>query len=138
MMFTPKLVPSTSLTVSETPSSATEPFGAMKRAKAGRRSSTNLTLSPSGVRSRIMAGRSIDMTGDDMAAELIAESQRALEIDAACPLSKRTAWCAPAVSLETSTANDGALLAPSLTSITREAAAVAGDRGALKAMLVGS
>src|SRR3972149_296999 len=37
MMFTPKRVPSTSLTVSETPSSATAPFPAMKRASAAER-----------------------------------------------------------------------------------------------------
>ena len=42
MMFTPKLVPSTSLTVSETPSSATEPFGGDEAGKAGRTSNTNL------------------------------------------------------------------------------------------------
>ena len=34
MISTEKRVASTSLTVSETPSSATEPFGAMKRASA--------------------------------------------------------------------------------------------------------
>ena len=36
MMFTPKLVPSTSLTVSEMPSSAIEPFGGDEAGKAGR------------------------------------------------------------------------------------------------------
>ncbi len=49
MMLTPKRVPSTSLTVSETPSSATEPLGAMKRARIRRRLNVMRMDSPSGV-----------------------------------------------------------------------------------------
>ena len=87
MMFTPKRVPSTSFTVSETPLSATEPLGAMN----GANSAGRLEHEPDAVAVRRAfrdhAGQSVDMTGHQMAAELVAESQRALEIDAASPVS---------------------------------------------------
>ena len=74
MMFTPKRVPSTSLTVSETPSSATEPFAAMKGASSRGLSSTNLDAVAVGL-AREDLGPPVDMAGHEMAAELIAEAQ---------------------------------------------------------------
>eukprot|EP01036_Dinobryon_divergens_P044684 gene44683-59640_t len=47
--FTPKQFPSTSLTVSEMPSIATDPLAATKRASSGGASNTKRTLPPSGV-----------------------------------------------------------------------------------------
>ena len=52
-------------------------------------------MSPSSRRSTIV-GDAVDMAGDDMAAELIAELQRALQVDAACRAPTRRASCAPA------------------------------------------
>ena len=72
MMFTPKRAPSTSLTVSETPLSATEPFAAMKRREAR----AALDQEPGAVAVGLAAddhGAAIDMAGHQMAAELIAE-----------------------------------------------------------------
>jgi hypothetical protein len=46
MMFTPKRLPSTSFTVSEMPSTATEPLEAMKRARSAGASNTKRTLPP--------------------------------------------------------------------------------------------
>ena len=48
-MFTPKRLPSTSLTVREMPSMATEPLEATKRASSAGASKTKRMLPPSGV-----------------------------------------------------------------------------------------
>ena len=72
MMFTPKRLPSTSFTVSEMPSTAIEPLGAMKRASSAGASNTKRTLPPSGVMDDDLAD-AVDMAGDDVAAELVAQ-----------------------------------------------------------------
>ena len=73
--------PATSLTVSETPSSVIEPFGRDHRAERARdadaRSAANR---PRRGRRRLSPTR-VDMAGDDMAAELVAEPERALEVE---------------------------------------------------------
>src|SRR4029077_15984728 len=51
MILTPNVVPSTSLTVSDTPSTAMEPLGAINRANASGALKRNRKLSPSGRRS---------------------------------------------------------------------------------------
>ena len=80
MTSTEKVSPSTSLTVSDTPSSATEPLGAMKRARSCGARSIKRAMS---VKSLAFAdrGKPISVTGDDMTAELVANFERALEID---------------------------------------------------------
>ena len=79
MMLTPKVFPSTSFTVSEVPSSATDPFGAMKRASEFGISNRKRRKSPSGAIA--VMGLPVDVTGHDVTAELVAELQRTLEID---------------------------------------------------------
>jgi hypothetical protein len=58
MTLTPKARPSTSLTVSEMPSSATEPLGAMKRARSGGTWKRKRRESPSGSIATISASPS--------------------------------------------------------------------------------
>src|SRR5579871_3159549 len=53
MMLTPNAAPSTSLTVSETPSTVIDPLEAMKRASSGGARKPKRRLAPSGLRSRI-------------------------------------------------------------------------------------
>ena len=71
---------STAFTVNETPSSATEPFCAMKRDKLRRRAERQ----PRHV-GQILAldqfGEPIDVAGDDVAAEFVADLERTLQID---------------------------------------------------------
>ncbi len=114
--------------MSETPFSAIEPFGAMNGASSAGASSTNLTLSPSGIRSRDR-GETVDMARDEMTAELVAERQGPLEIDAGAflPAAERGAGggLVGHIDLE-----DGAASAPSSRRSHGEAAAVAGDGGA--------
>ena len=81
MISTEKSSSSTALTVSDTPSSATEPFGAMKRASSPRRAQHE-ARHVGHVLARDHAGDAVDMAGDQMAAELVAEFERPLEIDA--------------------------------------------------------
>ena len=79
-MLTPKRSESTSLTVRLTPSSATDPFGRDKRHQRGGRrddETHRLALRPSVEDSR----DAIDMARHDMAAEFVADPQRAFEID---------------------------------------------------------
>ena len=81
MISTEKVSPSTALTVSETPSSATEPLGAMKRASscgARKRKARHVGH----VLARNDGGEPVDMAGDQMAAEFVAQFERALQIDA--------------------------------------------------------
>ena len=82
MISTENVSPSTVLTVSETPSSATEPLGAMKRASVARRAKRK-ARHIGHVLARNDGGKAVDMTGDHMAAQLVAQFQRALEIDLA-------------------------------------------------------
>ncbi len=71
--------PSTVLIVSETPSSAIEPLGAIKRARLAGARSTKRAIS-------VMSSRAYDrpnsvhMTGHEMPAEFVAEFQWALKI----------------------------------------------------------
>ena len=75
MMLTPKSSPSTSFTVSDVPSRATEPLGAMKRASvAGTRNRNAARLAFR--RDRDDFANAIDMSRDDMAAQFIAQLQR--------------------------------------------------------------
>ena len=75
--------------VSETPSSATEPLGAMNRASAaGVRSDIRAI---SGRSSRPEFGDAVDMPADDVPAKFVAEPQRALEIE----LRSAAATCRP-------------------------------------------
>src|SRR5689334_18151706 len=79
MMRTEKSFPSTVFTVSETPSSATEPFAAMNRESGA---GAQGELRP--LRAVLAAqhfGDPVDMSADDMAPKLLADLQRALEID---------------------------------------------------------
>ena len=72
MMLTPKRAPSTSLTVSETPSIATEPLGATNRFKFGRHfegQAERIVLGTDAATSR----HAVDMTRDDMAAQFVAD-----------------------------------------------------------------
>ena len=91
MISTEKVSPSTSLTVSETPSSATEPLGAMKRASSRRRAQHE-ARHVGHVLARDHGRQAVDMAGDQMAAELVAELQRALEIDARCRAASGRRW----------------------------------------------
>ena len=85
MMLTEKwVVPSsasrTSLTVSDTPSSAIEPFGAIIGAERARHADADARRIAFGTDADDLGDR-IDMAGDDMAAELVAQAQRALEVE---------------------------------------------------------
>ena len=80
MISTENVSPSTSLTVSEMPSSATEPLGAMKRASSAGTRNDSATLSRKSSRAHEF-GEPVDMAADHMAAELVAEPQRAFEIE---------------------------------------------------------
>ena len=84
MISTPKRSPSTSFTVSDTPSSVTEPFCATKR-ESSRGASTTEAGHFVEILARDDPRHAIDMAGDDMAAEFVADFQRALEIDAFVP-----------------------------------------------------
>ena len=84
MMLTEKCVPSsasrTSLTVSDTPSSVIEPFGAI----AGASDAVDANADPAGIAFGADADHfadAVDMAGDDMPAELVAHAQRALEVE---------------------------------------------------------
>ena len=76
-----------SFTVSEVPSRATEPFSAMKRGERARRADVEAGASAPRVLARrhLLArddlGDAVHMAGDDVAAELVADLERALEID---------------------------------------------------------
>ena len=91
MISTEKSSPSTALTVSETPSSATEPFGAMKRASSPGARSAKRAMSVMSSRA-IDVRDAVDMAGDQMAAEFVAEFQRPLEIDARAVPPAADAW----------------------------------------------
>jgi hypothetical protein len=83
---TSKSVSLTPLTVSDVPSSATDPFGAMKRASGiGRAQGEAPGFAFIGNRNQIC--HAINMAADHVAAELVADLQRSLEIDprALCP-----------------------------------------------------
>ena len=80
MISTVKVSPSTPLTVSETPSSATEPLGAMKRASSAGARSVKRAMSVMSSRVNDI-GEAVDMAGDQMAAKFVAQLERALEID---------------------------------------------------------
>ena len=80
MISTEKVSPSTALTVSETPSSATEPFGAMKRASS-RGARKHEARHVGQVLARDDLGKAVDVAGDHVAAEFVADFQRPLEID---------------------------------------------------------
>jgi hypothetical protein len=67
------------LTVSDVPSSATDPLGAMKRASSGARN-VKRRASPSS-RPKPDLGHAINMTADHVSAKLITDLQRTLEID---------------------------------------------------------
>ena len=119
-----KRSPSTSFTVSETPSSATEPFFAMKRDSARGASTQNLDMlvssngRPSAIAeivARYDARDAIDMAGDDMAAEFIADLQCAFEIDArsAGPCSDRVT-----ASVSAAASTSKIVRAPSLATAT--------------------
>ena len=71
----------TALTVSDTPSSVTEPLVAMNRPRS-RATWTSIRVEPpSGADVDYIAG-AIDMAGDEVAAELVAHPQRAFEVEA--------------------------------------------------------
>ena len=70
----------TVFTVSDTPSSVTEPLAAMKRASSRR----GAQVEPRHVGQIVTAddnGDAVDMAGNDMAAEFVADFQRPLEIE---------------------------------------------------------
>ncbi len=69
-----------SLTVRLTPSSATEPLAAINGISAAGASKTKRTDSASGRRSTIRR-QPVDMAGDEMPAQFVAEPQRLFEID---------------------------------------------------------
>jgi hypothetical protein len=131
MKFTPKSQPSTSLTVSEVPLSATEPLGAMKRASGLRSAEADAgAVALGGHRDHL--GQPVDMARDDMAAELVADPERAFEIDPVPRLPGRGAGADVGlrdrlgrdVDLEPGAAGGGAAVGDG------QADAVAGDRGA--------
>ena len=75
MMFTPKMSSSTSLTVSDTPSTVIEPFGAMKRCSGAGRADGDP------VRAALVVDRDhlphpVDVARDDVAAQLVAQRAR--------------------------------------------------------------
>ena len=92
MIATSKRRPATPLTVSEVPSSATEPFSAMKRASSAGASKVKVAMSAVSLRSTIVSDP-IHVPADEMAAELVAELQRAFEVDprAGLPCAERGA-----------------------------------------------
>ena len=82
----------TSLTVRLTPSTATEPFGAINGASASRRLENE--ADGFGFRPPLDDARdAVDMAGDEMPAQLVADPQRSFEIDrgALSPLADRRA-----------------------------------------------
>ena len=80
MINTEKVSRSTLFTVSETPSSATDPLAAMKRASSAGRAQPQLGHVDEIV-ARYQFGDAIDMAAHHMAAELVAEAERAFEIE---------------------------------------------------------
>ena len=128
-----KQLPETLFTVSEVPSRQIEPFSAMKRASCAGASMVKRAVGPhSPAPVNFLArddGRdAIDMTGDDMAAELVADLQGALQIERIAHLPGPRIVRA-SVSAATSTSNHEP---PSRWPLCDhgEAGAVAGNRGA--------
>ena len=76
MISTPKTSSSTSLTVSDTPSTAIEPFGAMKRAAAGRADADAVRRPSPSVVTDSTSPDAIDVARDDVAAQFVAEAER--------------------------------------------------------------
>ena len=72
--------PSTALTVSDAPSSATEPLTAMNFASAPGARKRKCAM-PSKSRRDTIVGEAVDMAADHVAAKLVADPQGALEID---------------------------------------------------------
>ena len=80
MMFTPKVSSATSLTVNDTPSTATLPLAAMKRARsAGTRKRQRVEPFSGSPRSRV--ADAVDVAGDEVAAQFVADPQRAFQVD---------------------------------------------------------
>ena len=95
MISTEKVSAVTSLTVSETPSSATEPLVRDETHQLARRAQRE-PRHVGQVLARDQLGDAVDVAGDDMAAELVADLQRAFEIEPACPASSPRPWSAAA------------------------------------------
>ena len=94
MMLTPKPAGDTSLTVRLTPSTATEPLGAMNGASS--RGASIDEADGFGFRPAFDDPRdTVDMTGDEMPAELVADPQRSLEIDRGALLATPRPSCRP-------------------------------------------
>ena len=89
------------------PSTATEPLAAMKRASSAGASKTKRTLPPSGVIETIFAD-AVDMAGDQVAAQLVAELERPFEVDPLARPASRRDVVLSSVSPEASTANQSA------------------------------
>ena len=88
MMSTENTSPSTPFTVSEVPSRATEPFSAMKRGERPRRAdveararSPRVIAAGDGIAGEDLR-HAVDMARDDVPAELVADLERALEVEA--------------------------------------------------------
>ena len=86
-----KRSPSTLLTVSDVPSSATEPFAAMKRASSLRRLEGEARRLAESSRATI-ARSAVDVPADHVAAELVAELQRPFEVEARADVPVRRRW----------------------------------------------
>ena len=127
MISTENVSPSTSLTVSETPSSATEPLGAMNRDSAAGARNVNRAMSGKSSRADEI-GNAVDMAADQMAAELVAKPQRALEIElgAALPGAGR----GHAQGLRGDVDGEEGAIAPPSPLDDRQAGAGTGDRSA--------
>ena len=80
---TPVVGVATSLTVSETPSTVIEPLGARRARARGRRAIVDARANRLPRRTLGHLADAVDMAGDDMPAELVAELQRALEVEPA-------------------------------------------------------
>ena len=79
MISTENASPLTSLTVKDTPSSAIEPFGAMKRDSAGGTANDSRAIGE--VVARAELGEAVDVAAHHVTAKFVAKPQRALQIE---------------------------------------------------------
>ena len=124
-----KRLPSTPLTVSDVPSSATEPFGGDEARQSCGGASKVKRVDLAEIVAADDGRDAVDMAGDDVAAELVADLERALEIDARCRCPIAEAVVASSVSGAASTSKTRSPSWPSRRD-DRQADAGAGDRGA--------
>ena len=128
MSRTSKVSPSTALTVSEVPSSATEPLTAMNFAQRPGRAEAEMRHAVE-IAPRHDRGEAVDVAADHVAAKLVADPARSARIDLRSPLPQPPSVVTARVSAPTSKASREPL-SERLDRDDGQAHAGVGDRGA--------